>query len=37
MHDLSFQSSILEAIGSTPMVQLKRIVPQGAAEVFMKL
>ena len=28
---------ILETIGETPLVQLRRIVPQGAADVFIKL
>jgi cysteine synthase A len=29
--------SVLNAIGSTPMVQLKKVVPPGAANVFVKL
>src|SRR5580658_7586221 len=29
--------SLLEAIGNTPLVQLRRVVPPGAARVFIKL
>jgi len=29
--------SVLEAIGNTPVVQLRRVVPEGAARVFLKL
>src|ERR1039458_7166876 len=29
--------SVLELIGSTPMVRLKRVVPEGAAEIWVKL
>ena len=30
-------TSVLEAIGNTPLVQLRRVVPPGAARVFLKL
>ena len=30
-------AGILETIGQTPVVQLKRLVPEGAADVFIKL
>jgi cysteine synthase len=30
-------ASILEAIGNTPLVELRRVVPHGAARVFLKL
>jgi cysteine synthase len=29
--------SVLDAIGNTPLVQLRRVVPAGAARVFLKL
>jgi cysteine synthase A len=31
------QSSILDAIGGTPLVRLRRVVPEGAADVLLKL
>ena len=33
----NFAGGILETIGQTPVVQLKRLVPEGAADVFIKL
>ena len=29
--------SVLDAIGNTPLVELRRVVPTGAARVFVKL
>jgi cysteine synthase A len=31
------QASILQAIGNTSMVQLRRVVPAGCARIFVKL
>src|SRR6185436_14276006 len=33
----SVRSSIIEAIGDTPVVRLRKVVPEGAAEVLVKL
>jgi cysteine synthase len=30
-------SSVLEAVGNTPVVQLHKVVPAGSARVFIKL
>lgn len=32
-----FEGGVLEAIGNTPLIQLASIVPEGAAEVWVKL
>ena len=39
MHTAAGQpgTSVLDAIGNTPIVQLQRVVPSGAARVFLKL
>ncbi len=37
MHPPKVQASILESIGSTPLVQLHHVVPKNAAEVYVKL
>jgi cysteine synthase len=37
MESIDVRSSILEAIGGTPLVRLCHVVPQGAAEVLVKL
>jgi len=36
-HPLKSPGSVLDAIGNTPLVELRRIVPQGAGRVFVKL
>ena len=34
---MAIADSVLKAIGRTPVVRLHRVVPQGAAEVLVKL
>ena len=34
---MGFSSSVLEAIGNTPLVELRRVVPPGCARIFVKV
>jgi cysteine synthase len=35
--EIGMTGSVLDAIGNTPLVQLRRVVPAGGARVFIKL
>lgn len=37
MHKLSVENSVLDCIGSTPLIELKRLVPEGCARILIKL